>query len=88
SGTGSNGSYTIKFNVQKGTFDLATVDILLNGKSVKSESIGGSGGTVTATVTVSSSGTQNVTVNVRDQGYYTVSRNGSFNATGNSEEGS
>ena len=88
SGTGSNGSYTIKVNVQKGTFDLAAVDILLNGKSVKSESIGGSGGTVTATVTVSSSGTQNVTVNVRDQGYYTVSKNGSFNATGSSEDDS
>lgn len=84
--TGSSsggGTHTIAVGVSRGTFELATIDIVVNGQTIKSESLGASGGRVTATIG-NATGDQNVTVNVRDQGYYTASRSASFTAGGSS----
>ena len=75
--TGSGSSRTMKFDVSRGTFGLATIDILVDGVSVKSAELSASGGTQTIPVTVSGS-SHTVTVNVRDQGYYTASRTQTF----------
>ena len=75
--TGSGSSRTMKFDVSRGTFGLATIDILVDGVSVKSAELSASGGTQTIPVTVSGS-SHTITVNIRDQGYYTASRTQTF----------
>lgn len=72
--------YTITANVRGGRFNLSTIDILVNGKSVKSGSISASGGSESVTITPAS-GTNSVTINVRDEGYYTASVSASFNGS-------
>ncbi len=74
-----NGSnrYRIQVNVSRGTFGLETIEILLNGNAVKSTSINPAGGQESVTVEVPS-GDHTITVNVRDQGYYTASRSLQF----------
>ena len=78
--TGS--SYTVKFNVSPGKFKLTSVDIVVGGKTIKSgESVSANGGTVTAQVSGSGlSGVQTVTVNLSDEGMYSVSRSATFDA--------
>lgn len=76
--SGGSSPYTIKVNVSSGAFPLATIDILVDGKSIKSADLSGSGGTVTAEATVSTKGDHSVTVNVRDEGYYTNSASKTF----------
>ncbi len=66
----SGNNYTITARVTKGKFALETIDFLVNGTSVKSGAISADGGTQTATVTLTATGQQTFTVNVRDQGYY------------------
>ena len=78
----TGGSYTIKFNVSPGKFKLTSVDIVVGGKTIKSgESVSANGGTVTAQVSGSGlSGVQTVTVNLSDEGMYSVSRSATFDA--------
>ena len=78
----NGGSYTIKFNVSSGKFKLSSVDIVVGGKTIKSgESVSANGGTVTAQVSGSGlSGVQTVTVNLSDEGMYSVSRSATFDA--------
>ena len=72
-----NGSnYKIMFTVTGGTFDLSTADIVVGGRTVKTESLRGKSDSIT--VTVSGDGASSVTVNVTDVGYYTVSRSANF----------
>ncbi len=76
----TGGSYTVKFNVSPGKFKLTSVDIVVGGKTIKSgESVSANGGTVTAQVSGSGlSGVQTVTVNLSDEGMYSVSRSATF----------
>ena len=78
----TGGSYTVKFNVSPGKFKLTSVDIVVGGKTIKSgESVSANGGTVTAQVSGSGlSGVQTVTVNLSDEGMYSVSRSATFDA--------
>lgn len=78
----TGGGYTIKFNVRPGKFKLTSVDIVVGGKTIKSgESVSANGGTVTAQVSGSGlSGVQTVTVNLSDEGMYSVSRSATFDA--------
>lgn len=83
--TNSGGSnYTISFDASNGRFSLATVDVLVDGRTVKSANVRASGGRQTVTTTVTSPGRHTVTVNVRDQAYYTASGSTSFSVSGNS----
>ena len=75
SGTGD--TRTIEASIAKGKFDLATIDFVVNGKTIKSADISGSGGTQKAQFSVSS-GSHAIVVNIRDQGYYTASGSTSF----------
>ena len=78
SNAGSN-RFNVSVDLSKGTFDLATIDVLVDGKSVKSESISGNNTKQSATITVGDSGhSHTVTVNVRDTGYYTASASANF----------
>ncbi len=70
-----NGTRTLKVTVSRGTFALATIDILVDGVSVKSAELSAGGGTVEVSV---SGSVDSVTVNVRDQGYYTDSKSKEF----------
>lgn len=81
--SGGSSNYTITVDVSNGTFGLATIDILVDGKSVKSGELSESGGKQTATTTVTSDGSHTVTVNVRDQAYYTASASANFSSGGN-----
>ncbi len=76
----TGGSYTVKFNVSPGKFKLTSVDIVVGGKTIKSgESVSANGGTVTAQGSTSGlSGAQTVTVNLSDEGMYSVSRSATF----------
>lgn len=78
----TGGSYIVKFNVSPGKFKLTSVDIVVGGKTIKSgESVSANGGTVTAQVSGSGlSGVQTVTVNLSDEGMYSVSRSATFDA--------
>ena len=82
--SGSGTSYTISVNIASGTHTLETYDILVDGKSVKS---GSGGGTQTVKVSVGK-GQHTVTVNLRDSAYYTASDSRSFVATAPSEDSS
>ena len=64
------------FTVTGGTFDLSTADIVVDGRTVKTESLRGKSDSIT--VTVSGDGASSVTVNVTDVGYYTVSRSANY----------
>lgn len=75
-------SYTITASATGGKFGLATIDILVNGSSVRSASISGSSATEKITVPLSGSGPYAITVNVRDEGYYTASGSTTFTASG------
>ncbi|MBM3209880.1 penicillin-binding protein [Candidatus Saccharibacteria bacterium] len=79
--------YTIRATVQQGTHGLETIDILVDGESVKSSSISGSG-VQTATYTASSPGTKNITVNIRDSAYYTASGSSTLTVSSSSTENS
>lgn len=68
--SGSSGT-TIKVAVSSGKYNLETIDITVDGRSVKSGSISANGGTETVTVNLSA-GSHTVTVTVRDQAYYTA----------------
>ena len=70
--SGSSNKYTIDVNVDGGKFGLATLDILVDGRSVKSSNISGNSASDRVSVNVSS-GSHTITVNVRDEGYYTAS---------------
>jgi len=80
-------NYTISVDVSRGTFNLSTIDILVDGRSIKSTSIGGRGGRVSASLSLTSSGNHSVTVNVRDEGYYKSSSSASFASSAPSGEG-
>lgn len=81
---GSGDSYTIEFNVSNGKFSLATVDVLVDGRTVKNIDVGASGGKLSVVTTVTTPGKHTVTINVRDQAYYTASASANFNASGGS----
>ena len=72
----------MKFNVSPGKFKLTSVDIVVGGKTIKSgESVSANGGIVTAQTSASGlSGVQTVTVNLSDEGMYSVSRSATFDA--------
>lgn len=69
--SGGGRERTVTFNVSRGTFDLAAIEVLVNGQSVKSMETT-SGGDQSLKVPLNP-GTNTITVNVRDQGYYTSS---------------
>jgi penicillin-binding protein 1A len=72
----NGGNFKIMFTVTGGTFDLSTADIVVDGRTVKTESLRGKNSSVS--VTVSGDSSSSVTVNVVDAGYYTVSRSENF----------
>ena len=73
----SGNKYTISVDVSAGTWELATIEITVDGKSIKSSEIT-SGGKQTATVEFEEAGTHTVSVTVRDSAYYTATSSGSF----------
>lgn len=83
SASGSGNRYTIDVSVTSGKFGLATLDILVDGRSVKSSNISGSSASERVSVDLSSSGSHTIAVNVRDEGYYTAS--GSRTISGSSD---
>lgn len=70
--SGSGSTRTIKATAKHGTFSLAAIDILVDGRSIKSTDLPAAGGTVTAEIKLSS-GAHTATVNIRDQAFYTAS---------------
>lgn len=77
----SGGKYDIQFNVSRGTFNLTSVDIVVDGQTIKSTGLNPGGDSVSASFTPNSSGTKSITVNVTDEGYYATSRSASFEAS-------
>lgn len=79
----TGGNHIIKFSVSPGKFGLSSVDVIVGDKTIKGgEPVSSSGGTVTAQVSTSGlSGVQSVTVNLSDEGLYSVSRSATFNAS-------
>ena len=73
----SGNKYTISVDVSAGTWELAAIEITVDGKSIKSSEIT-SGGKQTATVEFEEVGTHTVSVTVRDSAYYTATSSGSF----------
>lgn len=73
----SGNKYTINVDVSAGTWELAAIEITVDGKSIKSSEIT-SGGKQTATVEFEEAGTHTVSVTVRDSAYYTATSSGSF----------
>ena len=73
----SGNKYTISVDVSAGTWELAAIEITVDGKSIKSSEIT-SGGKQTATVEFEEAGTHTVSVTVRDSAYYTATSSGSF----------
>ncbi len=78
---GSGSNRTVKVDVSQGTFGLSTIDIALDGKSVKTADISGSGGSQTAAINVSGSGDHTITVTVTDQGFYSQTATKTFSAS-------
>jgi glycosyl transferase, family 51 (fragment) len=76
----SGKKYTISVDVSAGTWEVAAIEITVDGKSVKSSEIN-TGGKQTATVEISSAGTHTVSVTVRDRAYYTATSNSSFTSS-------
>ncbi len=73
----SGNKYTISVDISAGTWELAAIEITVDGKSIKSSEIT-SGGKQTATVEFEEAGTHTVSVTVRDSAYYTATSSGSF----------
>lgn len=84
--TGGGSNYTIKVTVAKGTHSLATLDVLVNGASIGSVSLSGSG-THSFGYSATSSGMQTVTANIRDEAYYTSSSSKQANFNGSDGNG-
>lgn len=76
--SGNGSDRTVRFNVSRGTFGLATIEVVVDGVTVRSAEISGSGGQQNIAVSLSDSSEHTVVVNVRDQGYYTDSRTQTF----------
>lgn len=74
---GSGSSRTITARATNGTFPLTSIDIPVDGRSIKSESTG-SGGSVSVDIRISSPGQHSVQVVARDEGYYTASDSSSW----------
>ncbi len=74
----SGSDRAVEFTVSSGAFGLATIDILLDGKSIKSADLPAMGGKQSVSLPVTGTGEHTVTINIRDQGYYTESRSVSF----------
>ncbi len=64
---------TVKVTVNKGTHPLATLDVLVNGASIGSTALSGSG-THSFTYSGDDSGAVTITANVRDDAYYIGSK--------------
>ena len=73
--------YTIDVNVSSGTWELAAIDITVDGKNIKSSAISSSG-SQSATIEFTSAGTHTVSVTVRDSAYYTATSSKNFTSTG------
>ena len=73
--SGSGNSRTVTVKVSRGTFALGTIDIVIDGTTVKSSEVGANGGTIEVPVSGSAS---TVVVNIQDQGYYTNSQSRGF----------
>ena len=81
---GSNAQ--IRVTVQRGTHALATLDVLVDGESIGSRSVSGSG---TFNFTYSGDGGgHTVTANVRDSAYYSGSATRNFNLSGGGNDDS
>lgn len=80
---GSDNKYTVNASVSAGTHSLASIEIVVDGKTIKNESIT-SGGTHSGTVTIDGGGTHSVTVTVRDSAYYTATSSSSFPSSSSS----
>lgn len=68
---GNGNNRTIKFSVDAGKFGISSVEVLLNGSVVANFD---RDGRQEVDLKLTGSGEQSVTINVRDQGYYTASR--------------
>lgn len=79
----SGSKYTISANISSGTHSLASVEIAVDGKTIKSGSVSSSG-TQSGTVTIDSAGSHSVTVTVRDSAYYTATSSSSFRSSSSS----
>jgi hypothetical protein len=79
----SGSKYTISANVSSGTHSLSSVEIAVDGKTIKSGSVSSSG-TQSGTVTIDSAGSHSVTVTVRDSAYYTATSSSSFRSSSSS----
>ena len=82
----SGNKYTISANVSSGTHSLASIEIAVDGKTIKNASIS-SGGTQSETVTIDSAGSHSVTVTVRDSAYYTATSSSNFQSSSGSSSG-
>ena len=82
----SGNKYTISANVSSGTHSLASIEIVVDGKTIKNASIS-SGGTQSETVTIDSAGSHSVTVTVRDSAYYTATSSSNFQSSSGSSSG-
>lgn len=75
---GNGSDRTVRFSVSRGTFGLATIEVIVDGVTVRSAEISGSGGQQNIAVSLNDNSEHTVVVNVRDQGYYTDSRTQTF----------
>lgn len=81
--SGKGPTHKVEVVVRKGTHPLATLDVLVDGSSIGSASVSGSG-THTFTYKATSSGEHTVTANIRDSAYYTGSSSDSFSSDSSS----
>lgn len=77
SNSGGN-RYIASFEATQGSFNLAAYTVTVDGKNVRSGSLSSSGSKQAVNFTASDSGSHNITITVRDQGYYTASQSTSF----------
>ncbi|MDO4773772.1 MAG: transglycosylase domain-containing protein [Candidatus Saccharibacteria bacterium] len=73
----SGGSHVIEVSAISGKFSLATIDISVDGRSVKSGALSAAGGTERVSVNAGS-GQHTVTVTIRDEAYYTATGSTTF----------
>ena len=83
----SGKKYTIDINVSSGTWELAAIDITVDGRNIKSSAISSSG-SQSATIEFTSAGTHTVSVTVRDSAYYTATSSKNFTSTGDQNKSS
>lgn len=81
----SDGSHVIEVAAINGKFNLATIDISVDGRSVKSGALSATGGTERATVRVGS-GSHTVTVTIRDEAYYTATGSTTLQGTASTSD--